>query len=402
MKSFILTYKEEFNDYKLSYLLKDLMAGISASIVALPLALALGISNGADEAIGIKTAILACIIISLLGGGRFQFNAATAATVSILSAVSLQYGLGAVILCSLISGVIMLIFSFIRIAKFLEKIDKKVLLGLNTGIGLLVISGQLDSLFGTASISGNIISSFITFFTYIPSLNIIATLFGVSTVVFIFIFPKKFKKFVPAQIIVFILAIAINLFLNADVERISELPRVLDFSLSVPSFDNIGNLILPSFNVALILMIKSVSSVLSVSNQTNTPCNINRELFALGTGNIIMSFFSCIPAGASFSPIQVAIISGAKTRLAAVFHSVSLFVILLVFAPLMTSLPLAVLAGILVHTGLAMVRKISLQNPVSLCTIGLMLFFDISIAIALSCLFAFLLSKYKNKVKVEE
>ncbi len=401
MKSFILMYKEEFKSYSVNSLFKDMLAGVSASIVALPLALALGISNGADEAIGMKTAILGCIFISLLSGGRFQFNAATAATVSILSAVSFQYGLGAVFLCSLLSGVIMLFINLIRVAKFLEKIDKRVLLGLNTGIGLLVISGQLDSLFGTPSISGNIISSFMTFFTYLPSLNVIACIFGMTTIIFIFLFPKKFKKFIPAQIIVFILAILINSFLNADVERISELPRVLDFSLAVPNFENVAHLILPSFNIALILMIKSVSSVLSVGNQTKTPSNVNRELFALGVGNIIMSFFSCIPAGASFSPIQVAIITGAKTRLAAVFHSVSLVIILLAFAPLMTSLPLAVLAGILVHTGLVMIKKISLQNPVSLCTIVMMLFFDISIAIALSCLFAFLLSKYQNRNKVE-
>ncbi len=401
LKSFILMYKEEFKGYKSSYILKDLMAGVSASIVALPLALALGISNGADESVGMKTAILGCIFISLLSGGRFQFNAATAATVSILSLVSVQYGIEAVFLCTLLCGVIMLLFSLIRIAKILEKIDKRVLLGLNTGIGLLVISGQLDSLFGTASTSGNIISSFISFFTLLPSFNITATAFGILTVVFIFLFPKKIKKFIPAQIIVFILAISINSIINADVQRISELPRVLDFTPSIPNFDNIGQLILPSFNIALILMIKSVSSVLSVGNQTKTPSNVNRELFALGAGNILMSFFSCIPAGASFSPIQVAIISGAKTRLAAVFHSISLLIILLAFAPLMTTLPLSVLAGILVHTGLVMIKKISLQNPVSLCTIALMLFFDISIAILASCLVAFLLSKYQNKATTE-
>ncbi len=399
MGSIILAYKEEFKDYNSSILLKDMIAGLTSAIVALPLILALGASNGADEATGMKTAILACIFISLFGGGRFQLNGATAATVAVLGGVSINYGVEAVFLCGFLSGIIMVIFSLIKVGKILEKIDKRVLLGLNSGIGLLVVSGQLDNLFGLEPISGSVFSVFIQFITKVSQADIMSVIFGVGAIIALYIYPKKLKKIIPAQIVVFIVGAIINMIVYVDIAKISQLPRVLDFTFSGLSFNHVGVLIAPAFNVALILMIKSVSSVLSNANLTKTPCNVNQELMAMGVGNIIMSFFGCIPSGASFSPTQVSIIAGAKTRMSALFHSLSLIIILLIFAPVITYLPVAVLAGILVHAGCTMIKKPSLNNPISLITIIFILFVDVSIAIGISSLIVYLLPKIKKSDK---
>ena len=52
----------------------DLMAGIIVGIVALPLAIAFGIASGVSPEKGIVTAILAGLVVSLLGGSRVQIG----------------------------------------------------------------------------------------------------------------------------------------------------------------------------------------------------------------------------------------------------------------------------------------------------------------------------------------
>ena len=92
----IASLRREFAGYSRAIFQRDLLAGLTVGAVALPLALAFGVASGADAAAGIVTAIIAGIVIALLGGAPFQISGPTGAMSAILIGLAQHYGLGGV------------------------------------------------------------------------------------------------------------------------------------------------------------------------------------------------------------------------------------------------------------------------------------------------------------------
>mgnify|MGYP005978222691 CR=1 FL=1 len=82
--AFFRDLRTEFAGYNADKLLKDVMAGLTVCAVALPLALAFGVSSGASAAAGLVTAILAGIVIAILGGASYQVSGPTGAMSAVL------------------------------------------------------------------------------------------------------------------------------------------------------------------------------------------------------------------------------------------------------------------------------------------------------------------------------
>ena len=86
--AFFRSLKQEFAGYNSKKLLADMMAGLTVCAVALPLALAFGVSSGASAASGLVTAIIAGVVIAILGGASYQISGPTGAMSAVLSASS--------------------------------------------------------------------------------------------------------------------------------------------------------------------------------------------------------------------------------------------------------------------------------------------------------------------------
>src|SRR3954464_3255337 len=84
----------------------DGAAGITVGIVALPLAMALAIASGMKPEVGLFTAIIGGLIVSLLGGSRVQIAGPAGAFVPLLAPIVIQHGPGGLVVCALMAGVI--------------------------------------------------------------------------------------------------------------------------------------------------------------------------------------------------------------------------------------------------------------------------------------------------------
>ena len=82
--AFFGSLKQEFTGYNSKKLLADMMAGLTVCAVALPLALAFGVSSGASAASGLVTAIIAVVVIAILGGASYQISGPTGAMSAVL------------------------------------------------------------------------------------------------------------------------------------------------------------------------------------------------------------------------------------------------------------------------------------------------------------------------------
>ncbi len=93
--------------YSRADLRADLLAGVVVGIVALPLSMALAVASGVAPQYGLYTAIVAGSVVAALGGSMVQVSGPTAAFVVILAPISAKFGLGGLILATLMAGLLL-------------------------------------------------------------------------------------------------------------------------------------------------------------------------------------------------------------------------------------------------------------------------------------------------------
>ena len=361
LSKFISSLKQEFGGYNAAALTKDLMAGLTVAAVALPLALAFGVSSGADAASGLITAIIAGLIMSLLSGGYYQISGPTGAMAAILMSLVAAYGMDGVFIATLIAGIILLLAGILHLGKLTSFIPAPVITGFTSGIAVIIALGQVDNFFGTHSEGTSAIGKLFSYARLGFSPNLTAVGLGLFVVLFMVFFPKKWNAVVPASLVSIILTTAFSIFMQLDVAVVGEIPKTLipenRLLFGALNLKTIGALVTPAFSIAILGMIESLLCGASAGRMTGVRLDANQELIAQGVGNILLPFFGGIPATAAIARTSVAIKSGAKTRLTGVFHAVGLLISMFLLAPVMSKIPLAALAGVLMVTAWRMERN---------------------------------------------
>ncbi|MGN0688738.1 MAG: SulP family inorganic anion transporter [Oscillospiraceae bacterium] len=362
IKKYISDLRAEFSGYNAKSFAKDTMAGLTVAAVALPLALAFGVSSGADAAAGMITAIVAGIVIAILGGASYQISGPTGAMAAILLSVSAQYGVSGVLTAGFISGAILIVAALCNVGKLVSYLPAPVITGFTSGIAIIIALGQIDNFFGTKSVGENAIQKIISYFNGEGSFspNLYAVMFGVIVMVIMIVYPKKWNGVVPSSLVGIIVALIINMvaFPESVVAEVGNIPRSLftKDSIIVNGFDfsNISSLIMPAISVAALGMIESLLCGASAGKMKGERLDAQRELIAQGVGNMVIPLLGGVPATAAIARTSVAIKSGGQTRLVSIIHSVVLILSMFLLGGVMSRIPLAALAGVLMVTAFRM------------------------------------------------
>lgn len=354
-------------------LISDFIAGVTVAVVALPLAIGFGITSGMTAASGITTAIIGGFIAALLGGSRFQVSGPTGAMTVVLIPVIQNYGTKAIPILGLMAGLIVLLMAFLRLGKIINKIHWAVVEGFTVGIALVIALQQLPYVFQIEKGEGDrtLISSFNTIRNALEqginwkSLAIVVlTLFIKFNVVRITVF-LGIKIYVPASFISLTFASLVVIFFGIDVARIGDIPRsIANWNNPLISNLNYLNLLVPAFLIALLVAIESLLSARvadSLAKVTKEKqFKPDQELFGQGFATAVASLFGGMPATGAIARTNVNVRSHAQTRMASIFHSLILLVIVLLVAPIFSQIPTAAIAGVLIGT------SIRILNPVTL------------------------------------
>lgn len=361
-KKYVSDLKAEFKGYNGKKLTQDLMAGLTVAAVALPLALAFGVSSGADAASGLVTAIVAGIVIGILSGASYQISGPTGAMAAILLSVSAKYGITGVLTAGFISGAILIIAAVCRVGKLVSYLPAPVITGFTSGIAIIIALGQIDNFFGTHSVGENQIAKIGSYFSGTGNFNPNwwAVMFGGLVVLIMIVYPKKWNAVVPSSLVGIIVALIVNMvfFEQGTVAEVGAIPSslVTDDSIIRKGFDfaNITNLIMPAVSIAALGMIESLLCGASAGKMKDERLDASRELIAQGIGNMVIPLLGGVPATAAIARTSVAIKSGGQTRLVSVFHSVVLILSMFLLGGVMSRIPMAALAGVLMVTAFRM------------------------------------------------
>lgn len=353
--AFFRSLKQEFAGYNSKKLLADMMAGLTVCAVALPLALAFGVSSGASAAAGLVTAIIAGVVIAILGGASYQISGPTGAMSAVLVGIVAEYGLQGVFFACLAAGVLLLLAGVFKLGRLISFIPMPVIMGFTSGIAIIIAMGQIDNFFGTVSEGDSNLEKIASYGRLGFHPNMQAVLIGLLVVLVMVFWPKKWGARVPGSLVGIILATIVATVAGMDqLAVVGDIPKTLlladRLSLGGLSFTMLENMISPIVTIAALGMIESLLCGASASRMKGEAFNADQELIAQGVGNILLPLFGGVPATAAIARTSVAVKSGQQTRLTSVFHSLFLLASMFLLGGVMARLPLSALAGVLMVT----------------------------------------------------
>ena len=393
----------------------DLLAGIIVGIVALPLAIAFGIASGVTPEKGIITAIVAGLIVSVLGGSKVQIGGPTGAFIIIIYGIIQQYGFEGLTIATLMAGVFLIMFGVLHLGTIIKYIPYPIIVGFTSGIALTIFTTQIKDLLGLtmASVPSDFIEKWIAYVGSMPTIDWWSAGVGIGSVALIALWPKLARQSVlsklPGSLIAIIVMTVVALLLKqyAGVTTIETIGDRFSISNVLPdaqvpqlSWEVIKGLVSPAITIAILGAIESLLSATVADGVIGARHSSNTELIAQGVANLASPLFGGIPATGAIARTMTNINNGGRTPIAGIVYAAVLLLIFLFLMPLAQYIPMACLAGVLVIVSYGMSGWRSflsiMKNPKSdvivlWVTFLLTVIFDLTIAIEVGLICACLL-----------
>ncbi len=336
----------------------DLLAGLTVGVVALPLALGFGVASGVGPAAGIVTAIVAGIVAAVFGGSSVQVSGPTGAMAVVLAPIVIHDGVSAVTTVAVLAGVIVLVMGVAGLGRMIQFVPWPVLEGFTVGIAATIALQQVPLIVGLPKANGTSVlnSAWKAVSGASWSGSSEALLVTIAVIALMGTLPRISKR-VPASIVAVVIVTIPTAMLHLSIPTIGVLPRRLptpripDLSPSMAS-----HLLGPALAVAVLAAIESLLSARVADAMTGTTrTSDDRELFGQGLANVAAGVLGGMPATGAIARTAVNVRAGAKTRMAAITHSLVIAGVILLAAPVVGRIPLAVLGAVLIMTAGKMV-----------------------------------------------
>ena len=338
---------------------RDLLAGITVAIVALPLALGFGVSSGLGAEAGLATAVVAGALAAVFGGSNLQVSGPTGAMTVVLVPIVARHGAGGVLMVGLMAGVILLGLALARAGRYMSYIPASVVEGFTLGIALVIGLQQVPDALGVAKPEGDkvlvVAWRAVEAFARAPDWTAVALAGSVAVVM---LAGARWRPTVPFSILAVIAATLVAELCHLGATPIGDLPAGLPApSLGFVDLSALGSLLAPAVAVAALAALESLLSAQVADGMTvGQKHDPDRELFGQGLANIAAPLFGGVPATGAIARTAVNVRTGASSRLAALVHAAILAAIVFAASPLVSRIPLAALAGVLIATAVRMIE----------------------------------------------
>jgi high affinity sulfate transporter 1 len=370
--------------YKLAGLRGDVLAGLALWAMTVPQALAYAGIAGVPPVYGLYAVPLAMLAYAAFGTSR-TLAAGPESAIAIISAVTVaglvaqdpSKFLALTALLALIVGVLFLLFGLLRLGWVANFLAQPVLQGFVQGIALIVIIGQLPTLFGTEAATAQLLKStdnlpqliglendyagFIVWswavLATLGEANLLTAAVGLSSLALLFAL-RRFRPTAPSALIAVVLTIlAVHLFSLSDhgVRVIGEVETgMIALALPALSLQDVVALLPGALAIVLLGYAVSLSVAKVGAQETGEEIDSNQELVALGMANLGAAFSSGFVVCGSLSRGVVVRRAHGKSQVVSMVNA-GLIVLTLLFAlPLFFMLPKAALSAIVIQAMLGL------------------------------------------------
>ena len=362
--------------YDRARFLRDLGAGATVGVVALPLAMAFAIASGLKPEAGLWTAIIAGLLVSLLGGSSVQIGGPAGAFIVVVYGILERHGLANLLISTACAGVLLFAMGLLRLGQLVRYVPVSIVVGFTNGIAVLIAASQLKDWLGLeiARMPADFFTQLRTLAAHLHTFNPYAFALGSACLAGLFAWPRLWSgrsrmqaaldlpglqrasqvgARLPGPVVALVTLTALAWLLQLPVEtigsRFGSIPQGLPpFALPAFSWETVKLLVTPTLTIALLGAVESLLCARVADQLSGLPRHDpNQELMAQGVANFVVPFFGGMPATGTIARTVTNIRAGATTPVAGILHAATLAAIVLLAAPLAMLVPLPVLAGIL-------------------------------------------------------
>lgn len=363
-------------DYNRATFNKDIIASLMTAIILIPQSLAYAMLAGLPPEAGIYASVLPTIAYAIWGTSKI-LAVGPLAVIAVLSASSIEslqltsvseYWAATTVL-AVMSGAILVIMGLFRLGFIANFLSSAVISGFLSAAAIIVAIGQTKHILGIPVSGQTIIDQIASLLEHISASNLLLLAFGIATIIYL----KNHKKVVDiilsfgvcesiakykttlyrtgSLIAIFITTLLAYLF-NLESQGIAlvgdipvELPR---FVMPEFSIELCQKLFRSAFLLAIIAYVGSISLAYNFAAKERNKIDANQELVGLGMANIVAGFVRACPVGAGYSRTVIAAEAGVASQAAGIMIAIGIFIVTLLFAPLLEHLPQATLSAIII------------------------------------------------------
>jgi MFS superfamily sulfate permease-like transporter len=389
----------------------DLISGFTVFLLALPLSLGIAKASEFPPIMGLVTAIIGGMIVSIIAGSKLTIKGPAAGLIVILAGAVNEFGggdigwhltLGAMVVAS----VIQILFGVFKLGKLVDIFPLSAIHGMLAAIGIIIIAKQIPVLLDIdpALTKGKgpfeLIASIPS---YLMHLDPRATLIGVISLAIMLGWPfikNQTVKKIPAPLVVLLLAIPAELMMDFQhtepkyaLVHLGNLIESVRWNLSFDGISHMGIFIKYVVMFALVGSLESLLTVKAIDLQDpyKRKSDANKDLIAVGIGNTIAAFIGGLPMISEVARSSANVATGAKTRWSNFFHGSFILIFVLVAIPLIELIPNTALAAMLITVGIRLTHPREFKHTfhigaeqlaIFVTTIFFTLFEDLLIGIA--------------------
>lgn len=344
---------------------KDLFASFVVFLIAMPLCLGVAIASGVDPIKGIITGLVGGIIVGLFSGAPLQISGPSPGlAVMVLHVVDI-YGPLALVPLGITVGLFQLSTGLMKVAHFFQATPPALLKAMLSGIGALIVLGQIYILFNLKMSSSGLtnLAGLPEIFMQLvggdfSQIQIQSAIIGalVIGVLIIWNFGKgQIFELIPGPLVSVLIAAVTVAVLEWDIKMIHLPDNVFSAALDMDylaAFKAVDLSFYPyALGIAFVASAETLLCVSAVDKMAKTTSNYNKQIIAQGIGNTLLGFLGAIPVVGVIVRSAANIEFGAKTKLSSIMLGVWIGVFL--FIPrVLDTIPIAALAGLLIYTGI--------------------------------------------------
>lgn len=339
---------------------RDVVAGLINAVVSVPDGLASAALAGVNPVYGLYTSIAAPIGGSLLVSAQLMQVSTTSASALAAGQAIAGYPEAqrdqALFTLVMLIGLFLVIFGILRLGRLIRFVSHSVMTGFLIGVAVVLILDQLAPLVGFNPQGGNEIMQFIDLLAHVRQFSVPTMLTGLLALGIMMVLARtRFSQLASLAALV-IPSLLVSLLGLQSVQRVADvspIPR----GIPTPALPELAllspELILSALAIAVVIAIQGAGVSQSVENPDGSPVNPSRDMIAQGAGNLLSGLLSGIPAGGSVGQTALNVSVGARSRWAGVLGGVWMLVIVLLIPGLVSRVPMAVLAALMIVAGVS-------------------------------------------------
>ena len=351
-----------FTKLKLKDIAPDLAGGLTTAIISLPLALAFGVASGAGAKSGLVGAVLVGLFAAIFGSSKRLISEPTGpmtvimtAMIASLTATYPDQGLAMAFTVVMIAGLVQILLGALKLGKFITLMPYSVISGFMSGIGVLLILMQIPPFLGVARQGGGAVGMLRALPGMLGEIAYPELGLGLFAFAILLFYPKSWRKKCPPQLVALLAGTFLSMWLfePGELRRIGQIPMGLPH-FQMPTFraDMITRILVDGLVLGVLGCIDTLLTAMIADSLTRDYHDSDRELMGQGLGNMMSGLFGGLPGAGATMGTVVNIQTGARSNLAGIVRALLLLTILLGAAPLISPVPMAVLAAIALKVGI--------------------------------------------------